>query len=441
MNIKIPEDIKTFLKPLKDFDYYFVGGFVRDKILKRKIKDIDILVIEDFDKVIKRLYGNPIILNERFKTARYFINGKQVDINVSDSLYTDLKRRDFTINSIAFSRNMEIFDPFNGLKDLKKGVIKITNKDSLKDDSLRILRAYRFKYILNFKFSKDTLKSIKENSSLLKDVAKERILNELEMIVESEKGYRIFRDLKNDGILLILFPFLKNSEKFFHKKYRSNYLLNHLINTVEAIDTIINQKGIPSSWKKYYMNYKLDIYLSALFHDFEKPECFKVINGKQTFFNHDILGGDKIKLLLKSQLKISNESEKRISTIIENHMRPHFLLNSKNVTDKGYFKLLRDCGNDFEGVMLVSMADKISSEGVIDTRYIDLYKKTMKIKRKIETKRIEFITGKDIIEKFKLSPGPLIGKLIEKGNLFAIENNISEKEKILNYLEDYLKKL
>lgn len=442
MDLKIPKDVKKFLKPLKNFDYYFVGGIVRDTILKRRdIKDFDILVLEDFDRVIKILGGNPIILNERFKTARYFINGKQVDINVSDSLYTDLQRRDFTINSIALTKNKKLFDPLNGLKDLKKGVIKITNENSLKDDSLRILRAYRFKYFLNFKFSKETKKSIKENRALLKDVAKERILRELEIIVGCEKGYRIFRDLKDDGIILILFPFLKSSEKFFHKKYRSNYLLNHLINTVEAVDRIIDQKGIPLSWKKYFMDYKLDVYLSAFFHDFEKPECFKKIKGKQTFFNHDILGGEKIKELLKSYLKISNESQRRISNIIKNHMRPHFLLNSTNVTHKGYYKLLRDSGNDFEGVMLVSMADKLSSEGLIDRRYINLYRRVMKIKRKVETKKIEFVTGKDIIGKFALKPGPLIGKLIEKGNLFAIENNISEKEKILNFLEDYLKNL
>ncbi|MEO0304654.1 MAG: hypothetical protein ABIM64_05265 [candidate division WOR-3 bacterium] len=436
-----PKQIINFLKSFKNDNYFFVGGFVRDFLLgKRDFEDYDVLIItENFEQELSNLKTKPIIVNDRFNTLRFFIEGKQTDITFAKSLNDDLKRRDFTINSIAMDKNGNIIDPHRYKKDLEKKIIKVTNQNSFKDDPLRILRAFRFKYELDFKFSKGIKKLIFENRDLLKKVAKERISFELKKILSYENGASIFKDLKDYGILETIFPEIEKTKNFVHHKFKSKYLLNHLINTVFAVKKISNQ-NIPNEWKVYLKKYYFEVYLASFFHDIKKPESFKMLNKRQTFFNHDLLSSIYIEKVLKESLKLSNEETKRIQKLVKNHMRPHYLLNSKNLTEKGLYKILKDSGEDLEGLFLVSMADQLSSEGIFDERYIKLYKDIKLFEKKIKDKKINFITGKDILEKFKIKPGPLVGKMIKEGNYFAIKNSITDKEKILSYLEQKFEK-
>ncbi|MEJ5307696.1 MAG: HD domain-containing protein [candidate division WOR-3 bacterium] len=430
------KEILHFLKSFKNENYFFVGGFVRDFLLgKKDFEDFDVLVItENFEKELSNLKVKPIIVNDRFNTLRFFIEGKQIDITFAKSLTDDLKRRDFTINSIAMDNKGNIIDPHGYKKDLRKKIIRLSNENSFKDDPLRILRAFRFRYELNFKFSKGLRNFILESKYLLKNVAKERISFELKKILSYENGETIFKDLKDYGILEIIFPEVDKTKNFVHKKFKSRYLLNHLINTVFAAKKISKQ-NVPEEWKVYFKKYYYEVYLASFFHDIKKPESFKILNKRQTFFNHDLLSSIYVEKVLKESLKLSNEETKRIQKLVKNHMRPHYLLNSKNLTEKGLYKILKDNGDDLEGLFLVSMADQLSSEGIFDERYIKLYQDIKLFEKKLKDKKINFISGKDILEKFKIKPGPLVGKMIKEGNYFAIKNSITDKEKILAYLE------
>lgn len=436
-----PKEILNFLESFKNENYFFVGGFVRDFLLgKNDFEDFDVLVItENCERELSNLKVKPIIVNDRFNTLRFFVEGKQTDITFAKSLNDDLKRRDFTINSIAMDKNGNIIDPYDHKQDLRKGIIKITNENSFKDDPLRILRAFRFRYELDFKFSKGLKKFIFETKDLLKNVAKERISFELKKILSYENGEKIFKDLKDYNILETIFPEIDKTKNFVHKKFKSKHLLTHLINTVFAVKEISKQ-NVPDEWKIYFKKYYYEVYLAAFLHDIKKPESFKMLNKRQTFFNHDLLSSIYVEKVLKENLKLSNDETKRIQKLVKNHMRPHYLLNSKNLTEKGLYKILKDNGEDLEGLFLVSMADQLSSEGIFDERYIKLYHDIKLFEKKLKDKKINFITGKDILEKFKIKPGPLVGKMIREGNYYAIQNSITDKEKILSYLEKKFEK-
>lgn len=436
-----PKEILNFLKSFKNKNYFFVGGFVRDVLLgKNEFEDYDVLLItENFEKELSNLKVKPIIVNDRFNTLRFFIDGKQIDISFAKSLNEDLKRRDFTINSIAMDKNGNVIDPYKFKKDLEKKIIKVTNQNSFKDDPLRILRAFRFKYKLDLKFSKGIKKLILENKDLLKNTAKERISFELKTILSYENGENIFKDLKDYLILETIFPDIEKTKNFVHKKFKSRYLLNHLINTVSAVKTISKQ-DVPDDWKFYLKKYYFEVYLAAFLHDIKKPESFKILKKRQTFFNHDLLSSIYVEKVLKESLKLSNDETKRIQKIVKYHMRPHYLLNSKNLTEKAFYKILKENREDLEGLFIVSMADQLSSEGIFDERYIKLYKDIKLFEKALKDKEINFITGKDILKRFKIKPGPIVGKLIKEGNYFAIKNSITDKEKILSYLEKKFEK-
>ncbi len=431
-----PSRIKIFLKNFKDHQYYFVGGMVRDILLgKKDFFDVDIVVISKnqknffFSKNLK-----PVLVNDRFNTLRFIVKKIQIDLTFSENILEDLKRRDFTINCIALDSNGKLFDPFNFSKDLYKRIIRTTNENSFVDDPLRILRAFRFKYQLDFKFSKNLKNQILTNKNLLKNVPGERIVYEIKRTLSCKEGFKIFKDLNDYRILEIIFPELTTTKKFPHRKFKSKYLMKHLLNTVEAVNRIISS-NVPRKWKDYFKKYFFEIYLSALFHDIKKPETYKLLNKKQTFFNHEVLSSIYIRDRVKNDLKLSNDETERIEKLIKNHMRPHYLVHSKTFGKKGMFKILKDLGHELEGLFILSMADKLSSEGVYDSSYIKFYRKLKNFEKEISRKKISFIRGRDILEKFNLKPGPLIGKLIKEGNYYAVENSITDKEKILSFLE------
>lgn len=434
MHINIPIKYRKLLKPIDDIKYYFVGGFVRDILLGRTPRDIDIVVFDDISTIEDRLSQRAFIVNERFNTARFMIKGTVIDINRADNLHSDIKRRDFTVNALCADMDGNILDYTGGMNDLRKGILRPVGKASFSSDPVRILRAYRFRHELNMTFARGTNPMISQAASKIVKTAPERILQEMyALFSQPDTGYILY-DLYRHDILISLFPELSQTRHYYHKKCGTRKLIFHLLKTVKCIDTVLNAVKCKSI-QLYSAGHMFELYMSALFHDIAKPHLEKKTNKGLSFAGHDIESSKTASSLLKSHLKISNDSVGRINRIIRMHMRPHMLVESEKVTRRGFFRLLRDAGDDLPGLIVMAMADKLASDCIMDNRYIKLYNNVLNVQKAIEEKSINIINGNEIMHAFGLKPSPLIGRMLEAGNEFAVQNSIKDKKLIINFLK------
>lgn len=434
MHITIPPKYKEILKPIENIDYYFIGGFVRDIIMKRKPKDIDIIVFDCIDKLEHQFGQQAFIVNERFNTARFMIKGFIVDVNRAESLLNDIQRRDFTINALCADKNGKVIDNSSGLKDIEKGVLRPVTQKSFALDPIRILRAYRFRQDLNFRFSRGVKSMIKEAADDMLSAAPERILQEMLLLLSSPNSSLLLYDLYMDGVLTSIFPELHAVEHYYHRKCKTRKLIYHLLRTAQSIDVILEKKEL-SALRPYCSEHMFDLYMAALFHDIEKPSMERRVKKGLSFAGHDINSAKTASGLLKERLRLPKENIIRISRLIKMHMRPHLLVESEKVTRRGFFRLMRDADDDLPGLFALAIADKLASDCIFDMRYLDLYSNVLNIRKAIENKSINIINGRDIMNAFGLKPSPLIGKLIEAGNEYAVQEHIDDKSRIIDFLK------
>jgi len=442
---EIIEEIKNFATQ-KGITVYLVGGYIRDKFLKRKSKDIDVVMEVDalkFAKDFALRYGYPMpIFYGRFGTAMIEINkiklefatcrresypenSRKPEVYFTD-IYEDLKRRDFTINAIA--QNLltgELIDPFNGKMDLKNKLIKtpVEPDRTFFDDPLRILRGIRFATRFNFEIEKNTKLAMKKNSFRLRIVSQERIADEILKMMESPKPSIAFYLMDETGVLEEVLPELTALKE--KKAEPCKELFAHTLKTVDNVS--LHTKNI-------YLK------IATLLHDIGKPKTFKIENGKVSFHRHEFVGA-KMAYKVCQRLKIGSNETNFIIKLIKFHLRPH-LLAKENPTDKGLRRFIKEIGKDMKYLFLLAKADLTSQN-------------PLKIKRAIMQlenleKRIKEVNKKDKISSFKLAidgftimsilgigSGKLVGgvkKYLE--NQILEGNKPNKKRELIKYLKE-----
>lgn len=316
---------KEVLQRLEDYGYgsYLVGGFVRDKLMGRLSSDIDIAtkarpdeikeVFKDY-KIIEvgRAFGTMklIAAGNEYEITTFRADGKYKDkrrpdeITFSDSIYEDLKRRDFTINAIAL-RNDEIIDPFDGKSDISKKIIKAVGnpKERIEEDYLRALRAVRFATTLDFEIDEDLRKAIKENSSNLAYISSERQRAELDKILLSDNPARGIRLLAELDLLDKILPEVARMIGFDQQSPHHN--LDCFEHTMKVLENV--PKDLPTR-------------LAALFHDTGKPDTFFLDeNGHGRFFGHQKISKDLARNRLR-ELKYPKKTIEEVGFLISRHM-------------------------------------------------------------------------------------------------------------------------
>jgi len=422
---------------------YVIGGYVRDCFLGRHSDDIDIVVEGSgtaFARAVGKVVHSRVSVFENFGTAMLRYKGTEVEfvgarkesydrgsrkpVVENGTLHDDQCRRDFTINAMAFSLQDEdygaLVDPFGGIRDLDKGIIRtpLDPDKTFDDDPLRMLRAIRFATKLStwnryFNITPECFASIKKNACRMEILSKERIVEELNKMLLCDHPSMGFDLLDKAGLLEYILPDLlklKGVQMVEGRAHKENF--SHTLQVVDNLCEMESEEiaeGIRQE-KNLWLRW------SALLHDIGKPASkrFDPVVG-WTFYGHDIIGGRMIPGIFKSLKMPLNEKMKYVQKLVTLHLRPQSLV-TEEVTDSAVRRLLFDAGDDVDDLMLLCKADITSKNEhkveVLKSNFDLVAGKIKEVEAKDAIRNWKNpITGDYIMQVYGLPPCKILGEL------------------------------
>jgi|TARA_R110000737_G_scaffold345455_1_gene373975 poly(A) polymerase len=411
-----------------NLEAYVIGGYVRDLILERPSKDIDIVVVGnglDFaQKCADKLRVKKVSLFKKFGTAHFkykdldieFVGARKESYQrdsrkpiVEDgTLSDDQDRRDFTINALAISLHGdnfgEIIDPFGGMVDIEKGILRtpLEPEKTYSDDPLRMMRAIRFASQLDFKIENKSLQAIKDNAHRLDIISMERIMDELNKIILSPTPSRGFKLLHSTDLLERFFPemiALLGVDTKNGKTHKDNFY-----HTLEVLDNI--SENTDNLWLRW----------AAILHDIAKPPTKRFDNTVGfTFHGHEEIGARMVPKLFKRMKLPLDHKMKYVQKLVRLHLRPISLVKD-HVSDSAIRRLLFEAGDDIDDLMTLCNAD-ITSKNEMKVKkfkknFDEVLQKLRDIEQKDHVRNFQPpISGDLIMKSFDLKPCAHIGNI------------------------------
>jgi putative nucleotidyltransferase with HDIG domain len=453
-SIEIKDDVLIRIGSVADREgitAYVVGGYVRDYLLGKRVKDTDIVVVgsgvEFAKSVAKELRLTNLVVFENFGTAmlqlddrklefvgarkeKYRKNSRKPRVEFG-TLNEDLSRRDFTVNAIAASLNKitfgNIIDPYNGQEDLHNRILRtpLDPESTLDDDPLRIMRAIRFTTQLGFIIESHVLKAVNKMVKRLEIVSQERISDEFLKIIASPKPSIGLQLMYDSGVMRIVLPEVAqlagvDQRKDFHHKD----VLRHTLQVVDKVAEVSD-----NLWLR----------MAALLHDIAKPKTKAFKSGiGWTFHGHERLGVRMAKAIFR-RMRFPLEPLPYVEKLINLHLRPQALVD-EIVTDSAMRRLLFEGGKDIDDLMLLCRAD-ITSKNLkfvdqIMSNYDNVIKKMAEVEEKDRIRNWQPPLGGDEIMKVcGLTEGPMIGALKDRITDAILDGTIpNEHDSALQYL-------
>ncbi len=405
---------------------YAIGGFVRDILLNRECKDIDIVTDGD-GVVLARLVADKLKIKQvnifkTFGTAMFKMDDYDIEfVGARKESYThdsrkpevsrgslgdDQNRRDFSINALAISLQKEnygeVIDPFDGLGDLEKKILRTPLDPDItySDDPLRMMRAIRFATQLGFTIEEQSLKAIEKNKDRIKIVSTERITVELNKIILAEKPSIGFKLLFNTGLLKIIFPemvALQGVEERNGIRHKDNFY-----HTIQVLDNVAEASD--DLWLRW----------AAILHDIAKPPT-KRFHPEMgwTFHGHEDRGARMVPGIFKRLKLPLDQKMKFVQNLVLLHLRP-IALTKEEITDSAIRRLLFEAGDDIDALMILSGADITSKNENKVKRYLKNYEivkqKLIEVEEKDKVRSFQPpVSGEDIMKSFGIGPCREVG--------------------------------
>ncbi|MFC1732851.1 CCA tRNA nucleotidyltransferase [candidate division KSB1 bacterium] len=442
-------------------EVYVVGGYVRDKLLGRDVKDIDFTVIRDgiafAHKVADSLGIKRVVCFERFGTCivpyhdyklefvqarseSYEPDSRKPLVKKGD-LNVDLARRDFTINTLAQRVTGdgigELIDRFHGLEDLNAGKLRtpLDPMQTFDDDPLRMVRAVRFASRFEFKIERKTFEAVKKCAERISIVSQERITDEFIKIIGSKKPSVGLNLLRKSGLLAILFPEL---EKLIGVEQRGTHHHKDVwFHTIKVVDNVADVSD------------KIELRLAALYHDIAKPQTKRFVEGTGwTFHGHEVLGAKMIPRIIRG-LRLPNDYIPYLQKLVNLHLRP-INLSGDSVTDSAVRRLIVNAGNELEDLMMLCRADITSG----NPRRVKKHLKNFDfVEQRIgEVEELDAlkafkcpVDGHEIMGTLGLTPSPAVGMIKSRIEEAILDGEIpNEHDAAFDFMmtikDDYIQK-
>ncbi len=452
--IELKDDVLRKIGTLADvanLRVYVVGGYIRDMLLGRQVKDVDVVVVGNgivFAREVAQSLGKTnLVVFEKFGTAMLQLNDMKIEFvgarkesysrksrkpRVKEaSLEDDLSRRDFTMNAIAASLSRESFgdivDPFDGRKDLQKRIIRtpLEPEKTFDDDPLRILRAMRFACQLGFKVEPSLIKAARKMAGRLEIVSQERISDEFLKIMLSATPSVGLQLMFDSGVLKVVFPEVFALSGVEQRK--EHHHKDVFLHTMKVVDNVAEKSG--NAWLR----------MAALLHDIAKPKTksFKEDVG-WTFHGHEEAGARMVKPIFR-RMKFPLEHVSYVEKLVRLHLRPMALVD-EIVTDSAVRRLMFEAAEEIDDLMMLCRADITSKNPrlveQVKTNYENVVKKMKEVEEKDHLRNWQApIRGEEIMKVCGIGPGRLVGVLKQRITDAVLDGIIpNEHDAALKYL-------
>ncbi len=441
MNNTIPSGVKIILDKFKkaNFQIYIVGGAVRNLLMEKPISDWDFTTDAKPEEILKifpegfydNKFGtvgipvnstsegresiglsskpssevNVFEITTMRKEGVYKDHRHPIEVGWTDKIEEDLARRDFTINALALSvvegQSNEVIDPFHGQDDIKNKLIRAVGEPNIRfqEDTLRLIRAIRIATELEFEIDGKTFQAIKQNASLIKEVAFERIRDELFKLLQSVNPTLGIIKLRETGILQIILPELERCFGLQQEGPKHDRIYDIGTHSLQSL------KHTPSSDPL--------IRFASLLHDIGKPDTVKITSdGNVTFYNHDLVGGSII-LKIAKRFNLSKKQTDKLYKLVRWHM---FTLDEKQ-TDSAIRRFIKNVGlENIEDMLAVRVGDRLGggTQKAVSWRMEKFNQRIKEVLQKPFSISDLKINGKDVMETLNIKPGPKVGEILQK---------------------------
>lgn len=442
---------------------WLVGGAVRDLLRGLSPLDYDIVVRQDPESLAADI--------SRDTGASFFRMGKNrqvvfrgqfrdhtIDIvsMAGDSIESDLRLRDFTINAMAIHLGSRMFlDPMGGQRDLENRTLRMVSDMVFANDPLRMLRAYRFAATLDFNIEKKTESAIKVHSRLIRLPAGERLREELIRLLAAPGATGHLWQMKASGLLFDLFPELVDAKGCTQNRHHCFDVLDHTLFACRHLESFLNGQGTDTDPAFQLAVNSIDnrlkpmLKLAMLLHDIGKPRTRSTdAAGAVHFFGHEKIGALMTEAI-SGRLKFSNSDADYLSTLIQFHLRPLLLYQAhqkQSLTRKGIIRLFRSLNTRIPDLLLMVLADicaKSEHAGDVEPSFsgfiADLLK-TYYYDFLPEINKEPLVTGRDLISLFGLKPSPAFKTILETVEEARLSQTLSDRQDALEMVRTWLEK-
>jgi poly(A) polymerase len=462
------QQLKTIQKlaEKRNVHVYLVGGFLRDLFLTngKNIKmDFDFAVSKNAiafaRQFANQIKGAFVLLDEEHgcarvakKSAGYVFTFDFADFR-SKTFKGDLAHRDFTINTLALdvARLKEgqdvkkiLFKNEKAFSDIKKKSIRMTSSTVFKEDPLRIMRAFALMATLGFNIAKPTLNQIKKDKKLILNVSFERVRDELFKILSSERTFDVMRLMDQLGVLECVIPQIRVMYDCTQGGYHHLDVWPHSLEALRQLDEVLKEQEQNPDVRDYLKtpltadhSRKSVLKLATLLHDIGKPETKKKEEDRFTFHGHEHVGKHIVRHVAR-MLKLSKTERHSLEDMVRWHLRPGYLSDFKNPSERAVFRYFRDTKDDAVNILLLSMADQRATRGPMTSESDQAQHRRICLKlidqyfmKKKEKPFVALITGHDLIKKLKLKPSPLFGKILKEVEEKQVLGKITTKHEAL----------